>query len=293
MTVITDEEIRMKQFTFAKFVSSVVLTGQLCLKIGVRPGLLLGMTPRKSNPRENSRLVPVTVHGFPHSIYLRAGTSDMFVLLQVILHREYDIRSFPQFQKLNNLYLKSRADGRRPLIIDCGANIGLSAVWFSHLFPEARIYAVEPDADNIEVARRNLAAYPNVTLLHGAIWDCPKDLVISNTTVAPWAYQMEEAQDGAVPDNILKALTIPEIMRMADAPEALIVKVDIEGAEASLFRSNIEWVGRTDLITIELHDWMLPEQRTSASFIRSFANLNFDLLQRGETLFVFLDRQNA
>ena len=69
----------MKQFTFAKFVSRVILTGQLCLKIGVRPGLLLGMTPRKSNPRENSRLVPVTVHGFPHPIYLRAGTIDMFV----------------------------------------------------------------------------------------------------------------------------------------------------------------------------------------------------------------------
>src|SRR3984893_5340818 len=174
-----DKESRMKtQFTFAKLVSRAILTGQLCLKIGVRPGILLGMSLRKRNPREYVRFVPVKVHGFPHPIYLRAGTSDTPTFCQALMHREYDIRSFPQFQKLNNLYQKSKAQGHRPLIIDCGANIGLSAVWFSHLFPEAQIFAVEPDADNFKVAQRNLAAYPNVTLLRGAIWDCPKDLAI-------------------------------------------------------------------------------------------------------------------
>jgi FkbM family methyltransferase len=291
-----DEEFRMKtQFTFAKFISRLVLTGQLCLKIGVRPAVLLGMALPNRNLRENAKLVTVTMPGFPHPMYLRAGTSDMYTFLQVIMHPEYEIRPFPQFQKLKDLYQKSRAEGRRPLIIDCGANIGLSAVWFSLLFPEARIFAVEPDADNIKVAQRNLAAYPNVTLLHGAIWDHPKELTISDTTVAPWAYRMKEAQEGAArnPDNILKAFTIPEIMDMADTPQALIVKIDIEGAEATLFRSNTEWVGLTDLIAIELHDWMLPKQRTSAPFIRSFANLDFDLLQRGENLFVFLDRPDV
>jgi FkbM family methyltransferase len=289
------EEFRMKTgFIFTKFISRLVRTGQLCLKIGVRPGVLLGMALRKRNPRENARLVPVTVNGFPHPIYLRAGTSDLFAFLQVIMDREYEIRSLPQFQKLNDLYQKSRAEGHQPLIIDCGANIGLSAVWFSYLFPEARIFAVEPDADNIEVARRNLAPYPNVTLLHGAIWDCPKDLTISDTTVAPWAYQMREAQDDAGNrDMILKSFTIPKIMAIADTPQALIVKIDIEGAEASLFRSNIEWVGRTDLIAIELHDWLLPKERTSAPFIRAIANLDFDLLQRGENLFVFFDRPDV
>jgi hypothetical protein len=144
---------------------------------------------------------------------------------------------------------------------------------------------VEPDADNFKVAQRNLAPYPNVTLLRGAIWDSPKDLAISDTTVDAWSYQTEEVLDGTArnPDTILKGFTISEIMGMAD----------IEGAEASLFRSNIEWVGRTDLIAIELHDWMLPNQRTSAPFVRSFANLDFELLQRGENLFVFLDRPDV
>jgi hypothetical protein len=89
------------QFTFAKLVSRAILTGQLCLKIGILPGILLGMSLRNRNPREYVRLVRVTVHGFPPPIYLRAGTSDTSTFCQVLMHREYDIRSFPQFQKLN------------------------------------------------------------------------------------------------------------------------------------------------------------------------------------------------
>lgn len=280
------------QLTFGKVVTRARRIGKLSLKIGVRPAVRLGMALPKRNPRENAKLVPVTVSGFRDPLYLRAGTSDMYTFLQVIVDREYDIRPFPQFQKLDGLYRKSRAEGRRPLIIDCGTNIGLSAVWFSHLFPEAQIFAVEPDAGNIEVAQHNLRSYPNVTLLHGAVWDRPTQLTISNPTVAPWAYQVAEAQDGAAgnPNNTLKSFTIPEIMDMAATRQVLIVKIDIEGAEATLFRSNTEWVRLTDLITIELHEWMMPKQRTSAPFIRSLANLDFDLLQRGENLFVFLDR---
>ncbi|HUZ91615.1 MAG TPA: FkbM family methyltransferase [Methylocella sp.] len=285
----------MTAFTLAQLVSRTMLTISLCRKIGVRPGVLLGMALPKRNPRENAKLVRVTMPGFAPPIYLRAGTSDMYTFLHVIMDPEYDIRSYPQFQKLNDIYQKSIAEGHRPLIIDCGANIGLSAIWFSHMFPEAKIFAVEPDGDNIEVAQRNLAAYPNVTVLHGAIWDRPENLTIADTSAAPWAYQTKEAPDGAArsPDTILKAFTISQIMEMADTSSALIVKVDIEGAEASLFRSNIEWVGLTDLIAIELHDWLLPKQRTSAPFVRSFANLDFDLLQKGENLFVFLDRPAA
>jgi FkbM family methyltransferase len=53
------------------------------------------------------------------------------------------------------------ASGVQPLIIDCGANIGLSTIWHARQFPEARIIAVEPGQSNLEIAAKNLAAYPN------------------------------------------------------------------------------------------------------------------------------------
>ena len=278
--------------THFSFVRSVVRTATLSCKIGMRSAVLVERALREHSPPENAKLIEVTLPGYASPIYLRSCTADVNTFYQIIVNTEYDIRPFKQFQRIDGLYRKATANGRRPLIIDCGANIGLSTIWFARLFPEAQIFAVEPAADNIEVAKQNLRAYPNVTLLHGAVWDRPVRLKISDTTVSPDAYQVIEADDGAAKNlgDTLKAFTIPEIIDMADTHQALIVKIDIEGGEATLFRSNTEWLGVTDLITIELHDWLLPGQLTSAPFIRSFANLDFDLLQRGETMFLFLNR---
>ena len=277
--------------TFSSALSKIDRTARFSRKIGIRSAIAVEMSRRAINSTQNAKLVRLTMPGFPAPVYLRGGTSDVQTFIQIILDEEYDMRSTPQFRKLDGLYRKAGADGRRPLIIDCGANIGLSAIWFSLQFPEAQILAVEPAADNIEIAKLNLHAYPNVTLLQGAVWDRPSQLKISDTTVSPWAYQVTESQDhvSVKLDNALKTFTISELMDAANEHEVLIAKIDIEGAEANLFRSNIEWARRTHLIAIELHDWMLPNQRTSTPFLRTITHLDFELFQRGENLFVFID----
>ena len=212
------------RLSFAGTISSVVHIAKLSRKIGTRPAVLLEMALRKRFAPGSAKLVELTLPGFPSPFYLRAGTTDAGTFLNVIVNAEYNIRLFPQFQTIDRLYKKARADGKRPLIIDCGANIGLSTVWFSHLFPEAQIIAVEPAADNIEVAKRNLHAYPNVTLIQGAIWDRPARLTISDTTAATDAYRVQEAQEKDAGDfgNTLKTFTIPELIDMADADHAMI-----------------------------------------------------------------------
>jgi FkbM family methyltransferase len=126
----------------------------------------------------------------------------------------------------------------QPLIIDCGANIGLSGVWYARQFPEAKIIAVEPDQSNLEIASRNLAAYPNVTLVSGGVWDTPSHLSIVNPDAEPWAFRVEEGE-GSIP-----GFTIDQL---SEGKPILVVKVDIEGAEKELFRSNTDWMDRTDL----------------------------------------------
>jgi FkbM family methyltransferase len=272
--------------------SSVARIARLSRKIGVRSALTVERALRKQHALADARLVQLVLPEFPNPIYLRPGTCDMDIFFQVILNGEYDFRSFPQSGKIDAIYRQAKAEGKRPLIIDCGANIGLSAVWFSRLFPEAQILAIEPSPDNIAIAKQNLRAYPNVMLLQGAVWDHSTNLKISETGVDPWAYQVVEVGEeyGKNSSNLLKIFTIADLIELADTDEALIVKIDIEGAEESLFRSNTDWVATTALIAIELHDWMFPKRHASARFIRSFANLDFDLVQSGETIFVFIDR---
>ena len=48
------------------------------------------------------------------------------------------------------------------IIFDIGANIGISAIYFSHRFPDAKIYAFEPIKENYQLLLENTAGLKNV-----------------------------------------------------------------------------------------------------------------------------------
>src|SRR5262245_55671701 len=79
--------------------------------------------PRSRQPR----LFQMQWNGIPHPANLRMGTTDPWVLKQVLLDRHYDF-SLPQDPKI---------------IVDVGANIGLSAVFFANKYPNATVFALE------------------------------------------------------------------------------------------------------------------------------------------------------
>lgn len=225
------------------------------------------------------KLFALTLPDFPAPIWLRGGTVDIKVFTQVLVTKEYDISDTAQGKDLRRRYNSLVSSGTQPLIIDCGANIGLSSVWYARQFPEAKIVAVEPEQSNLEIASRNLAAYPNVTLVRGGVWDTPSHLTIVNPDAEPWAFRVEEGE-GTIP-----GLTIDQLSK---GRPILVVKVDIEGAEKELFRSNTDWMDRTDLIAIELHDWLFPNVGTSQSFMKTIARRPHQIAMRGENLFFLM-----
>ena len=58
-----------------------------------------------------------------------------------------------------------------PVILDLGANIGLSVLYFKRLFPACRIYAYEPDPYIFEILQRNVTEFhlTDVTLVNEAV----------------------------------------------------------------------------------------------------------------------------
>jgi len=84
---------------------------------------------------------------------------------------------------------------------------------------------------------------------------------------------------------MIPGLTIDQLSK---GRPILVVKVDIEGADKELFRSNTDWMDRTDLIAIELHDWLFPNVETSQSFMKTIARRPHQIAMRGENLFFLM-----
>ena len=100
------------------------------------------------------------------SFQVRSYT-DYLVLQQTFCSEDYNLQG-GRGEEIIGHYEKIVSSGLTPLIIDCGANIGLSSYYFALHFPKARIIAVEPDLNNITQAKSN-CQLSSVTYIHAGI----------------------------------------------------------------------------------------------------------------------------
>jgi len=197
-------------------------------------------------------------------VFARARSSDKTAFEQVFVFDHYDT-SFLEIQPR--------------IIIDGGANAGFATRLFALRYPEARIFAVEPEESNFELLLHNTRHLPAVVPIRAALWNRPASLAIANPQDEKWAFRVaERSGEGLAP---VSAVTIPDIMRRAGADGVDILKLDIEGAERELFSSAYEWwLGRVNTIIIELHDELRPG--CGAAFYGAIARFRFRQFQRGE-----------
>jgi len=118
------------------------------------------------------------------------------------------------------------AQGKKPLIIDAGANIGAAAVYFALRMPSARIVAIEPP-DNFAVLERNTAGLD--AEMHLAALGSPGRVRPVNPGLDARGYRTERAQHGA---GSVPVLSINQLYS-ARAGEAfpLIGKVDVRSPQ--------------------------------------------------------------
>ena len=210
-------------------------------RFGQVHGTLFWLQVRQGSKRPIGREFAVRAPGFRHPLLLRAGTSDLEVLQQIIVNGEadFDLGDNPQF------------------IVDAGANIGLTCVAFARRYPSARIVALEVDENNYALLRRNVCHYPNITPRRAALWSHAEFVRIRNPAAEAWAFQVERASaddPGAIPTT-----TVWQLMEEFGAAEVGLLKLDIEGSEREvLAEGDTAWIERTRTLAVELHDRFRP-----------------------------------
>jgi len=172
------------------------------------------------------------------------------------------------------------------IIIDGGANIGMSAIYYALRYPNAKIISLEVSQENFELLKYNTRDFKNVRPVCKGVWNESGYLKIVNEGAGENAFMVERVDSpmaGTIP-----AISLHDVLQEENVEVLDIVKLDIEGAEKMVFASNYEaWLPKTRLLIVELHDRMQPG--SSKSLFNAITKYDFNCETKWENL-IFYNR---
>lgn len=186
------------------------------------------------------KMLTVRDHTIPHPLHIRMRTSDLLVYRDILLSREYDLPELPSLEPQT--------------IVDIGANIGMASIHFATRFPNAHVYAIEPEPGNYAVLAKNVLPYRNITTSQCAIWSSDGPVRIDKNPQDHWPWACRVSDTGTE----VPGLTMETLMLRLGLPTIDLLKIDAEGAEYEIFSAPHEWVDRVKLMIVETHDRFVP-----------------------------------
>lgn len=161
-------------------------------------------------------------------------------------------------RQIEDLYISNQyffsSDKTKPVILDCGGNIGLSAVYFKKLFPNAEITVFEPDANLFSLIEKNVSenALEGIQLEQCALGD--------REGIAEFFVSSEYSMAGSLSDrrvrfgDTIEKNHVP-IKKLSPFIHGSIdmLKMDIEGGEFVVFEEIKSKLPSIENIVCEVH----------------------------------------
>lgn len=121
-------------------------------------------------------------------------------------------------------------------IIDAGANIGVASVYLLLRYPDARLYAVEPNPSLIPTLRKNLDAFPRASVHECALSDIDGTVELHIHPSSSIASSLVARARG---ERIVRVIsrTFDTFCNEQGIEGIGLLKFDIEGAEDKLLRA--------------------------------------------------------
>lgn len=193
-------------------------------------------------------VVEVKVVGSDRPIALRLGTTDWLVMREIFIAQEYEstVRAVPAAR----------------YILDLGANIGLSIMFWEQKYPGVKVLGVEADLQNATLAARNIG--DNSEILCACATDGSRRMSIDRSSGAEWSYRAKPcSQEG---DDAVEGFGVESLIGMLvpDGEKLDLIKIDIEGGEKELF-GNPAWLARVENLVVEVHEPYMSVERLCES----------------------------
>jgi len=185
--------------------------------------------------QETMQVYRLNVTGKYTDIYLRTHSGDIGMLYEIFLYRSYS------FKEMDLFYPKT--------IVDLGAHIGMSALYFQSKYPEATVYCIEPDRDNFELLIKNTSGSPHIRVLPAAVSDTDGSAVMAKSR---YGYN-SVVLTGTATGRPTRTITLATLFSELKISTIDLLKIDIEGHEKNIFSGNTECLKNVDRIIIEVH----------------------------------------
>jgi FkbM family methyltransferase len=201
----------------------------------------------------------VTVNNSPVFVSLRKFSRDLCVFEQVFLQQDY----LPLVAKLRSA--EQQENGR--FIVDAGANIGCATLFIKAYFPDAQIICIEPEKSNFELLMHNLKRNKfdkGTTSLRKALWNKATTLNLQQRDQSHDAFHVMEK---LCPDEVVDCVetcTLAQIMETCRQQQIDLLKIDIEGAEKTLFEDHEglnTFLPRTRMLAVEIHEEFISQRK--------------------------------
>jgi FkbM family methyltransferase len=171
-------------------------------------------------------------------------------------------------------YFSARND--TPVILDCGANVGMASLYFKWLYPKAHIKAFEPDPATFRVLQENIVKNKlDVDLYNVALWDQNGDLDFFIDSTNPGTLLMSTVPSRLKSEGIrVPARKLSDFIREA----VDFVKIDVEGAEDRILKDLIQ-SGKIVFVrqmVIEYHHRIGQRKSCLAEFLAMLEQAGFE-----------------
>ncbi|GIV80630.1 MAG: hypothetical protein KatS3mg050_5024 [Litorilinea sp.] len=140
------------------------------------------------------------------------------------------------------------ATSAEPTILDCGANIGLSVLYFKQRYPRARLIAFEPDAVAFDALSENVRSFGlrDVALHPKAVWHTETELAFVSDGADAGRLALYAAEPGV---QLVQTVDLnPFLERPVD-----LLKLDVEGAETEILVHCRDDLQKVQRLFVEYH----------------------------------------
>lgn len=170
----------------------------------------------------------------------------------------------------NEIY-RFLSKNKSPYIIDCGANIGLSVIYYKQLFPTAQIIAFEADKNIFRVLSNNIQslALKDVTLYNFAVWN-------EETTLDFFSEGADGGRIISSDGNKKNRIKVPTIRLSNFLKEKKVdfLKIDIEGAETTVLKDCEDVLHNVENLMVEYHSF-IDKPQTLHEILTILSNSGF------------------